>query len=457
MLHGKITRTIVLIFCILFLGCVDHAPPVADKTLQKSKTAGYHRFDLGQAHSVDAAGYVQKVDNFTIVFDPSASMTESYMPSEDCITCHTDYQNPAYAEQHGVKHGGREFARKGDKVYTLDCSQCHQDYVYSKFDFAKELAKNFNQTIPDLNLKGTIRTFGFPVYTNFHYGLNEDDNTKILKHNKKEYGRALGKILEADGVSPLHLTLKAVGKDWFEKKGKIAVIIISDGKDMGKKDIFAAEDLKARYGENICIYTILIGSSPSGRRVMTKIALNGKCGIATNGDLLLDREKMDAFVRKVFLAEGKGSDDCRGDEDCDGVPDYRDDCPGGLIPGFQVNDKGCWNLVLTADVLFDFDKDMLKPEGITALEQVRDLLFRYRFLDLHISGHTDNFGSMEYNIDLSKRRAMAGYDYLKKQGIDEKRLSISWHSYKIPVASNDTAAGRALNRRLEFEFKKHQD
>ena len=82
------------------------------------------------------------------------------------------------------------------------------------------------------------------------------------------------------------------------------------------------------------------------------------------------------------------------------------------------------------------------------------MLTKYLFLDLHISGHTDNFGTMEYNIQLSKRRATAGLDFLVKRGIDPKRMSIGWHSYSIPVATNDTAVGRALNRRLEFKFTK---
>jgi OmpA-OmpF porin, OOP family len=84
------------------------------------------------------------------------------------------------------------------------------------------------------------------------------------------------------------------------------------------------------------------------------------------------------------------------------------------------------------------------------------MLTKNPLLDLHISGHTDNFGSMAYNIILSKRRAQAGHDYLVKRGIDPDRISISWHSYSIPVATNDNAAGRALNRRLEFKFQKQQ-
>jgi OmpA-OmpF porin, OOP family len=335
--------------------------------------------------------------------------------------------------------------------------------MYNKFNFAKDLAMGLNESIPDLDYKGTIRTFGYPAYTNFHYGFAQDDNKKILTYDKKGYNRAIRKILEADGVSPLHLTLDAVGRDWYNHEGKIAVIIISDGNDMGEEDILAAEDLKARYGKDICIYTILIGNSPSGKKVMNRIAMKGQCGINVNGDTLLDHKKMEKLVKKIFLTRGEFDDDgnlnkdCNCDEDGDGVPDSIDECPGGSIPGVMVGDDGCWKLVLTADVLFDFDKTILKPKGIIALRIVKKLLNKYKFLDVQISGHTDNFGSMNYNINLSKRRAEAGRDHLLKQGIDPKRMSISWHSYTIPVATNDNATGRALNRRLEFKFNKRQN
>ncbi len=464
----------ILFVCIVFLGCVNHTPSVESEKIPGTATTGYHQFDFEDYQPVDAEGYVKKVDNFTIIFDPSASMTEVYEASYECIACHRDYQDPGFAEKHAVRYGGHEFERKNtasvksnseadekpstvkkaDEAYALDCNRCHQDSHYSKFKFAKQIAQGLNQAIPELDYTGTLRTFGYPVYVNFNYGLKANDNKAFLKYDKKEYSRAIRKILEADGVSPLGFTLEATGKDWYDRQGKIAVIIISDGVGMGEKEVLAAEDLKARYGDNICIYTILIGNSPNGRRVMNRIALRGQCGLAVNGDLLMDKEKMDNFVRKIFLTRAQPDKGCDGDGD--GIANAIDDCPG-TKPGLKVGENGCWDLVFLSDVLFDFDKYTLKPEGFIAMEQVVGMLTRYPFLDLHISGHTDNFGSMDYNIKLSKRRAKAGLDYLVKRGIDPSRMSISWHSYSIPVATNDNPTGRALNRRLEFKFQKRQN
>lgn len=440
----------VFLVCLVVTGCGQQAKPTAGDPSMSSAAAEFHKFDFQGTRPLDVRGYTKKVENFTILFDPSASMTEPYSASYDCVACHMDFQDPVTAKNHAVTHGGKAFKNRPDEEYAMSCGQCHQNRLYTKFEFAKSLARKINALIPNLDYKGTIRTYGYPAYHNLHYGLMEEDNSKVKTYIKSEYDRNLEKIWEADGVSPLAPALQAVGKDWFEKKGKIALIILSDGQDMDDREVFAAQDLKAKYGERICIYTILIGGDPYGRSIMQRIAEAGKCGVALAGDQLLDDRRMEKFVRNAFL---KRDASCP-DRDGDGIGDCYDDCPDTGM-GHAVDENGCWELVLLADVLFDFDKYSLKPEGRTALDQVYRLLKKNGHLDLHISGHTDNYGSMAYNIKLSKRRARAGYNFLKRKGIDPRRMTISWHSFTMPVASNDTAEGRALNRRLEFRFKKN--
>jgi len=65
-------------------------------------------------------------------------------------------------------------------------------------------------------------------------------------------------------------------------------------------------------------------------------------------------------------------------------------------------------------------------------------------------------GSAEYNVDLSRKRAEAVVDYLKQKGISADRLSINYHGSSTPVANNDSAEGRALNRRVEFEIRERK-
>lgn len=440
MQYGIIFRVTMLSFCLFLFGCTGQTPksPAREAMVNKAVQSSYHSFDFEACKPVDTSGMMKKVDNFMIVFDPSASMTQTYEASNDCMACHDKFKDGEYAEQHAVEFGGREFVKQDDKLYPMRCNECHQDDLYTKFQFAKNLTNCLNQAIPELNFQGGLKTFGYPVYSMLNHGPQD--------YNKNDYARVLRKIIDADGASPLAPTLISVGKDIFNLKGKTAVIIISDGQDMDQQEVVAAEELKARYGEDICIYTIMIGNDPSGEQVLDKIAQAGQCGLAINGDSLMDPKEMESFVREVFLTKIM-------DNDNDGVPDFKDDCPN-TKPGLKVDENGCWKLVVLSNVLFDFDKHNLKPEGFKVLDQVVELLEKYPFLDLHISGHTDNFGSMEYNTKLSKRRSNAGLDYLEKNGISSDRLSMSWHSFAIPVATNDNPTGRALNRRLEFKFKK---
>jgi OmpA-OmpF porin, OOP family len=441
---GIKVKMAILILCLVVVGCMKQSPPEVNKSVIQNATLKYHRFHIDIYDPIDTTGYVKKVDNFTVMFDPSASMTEVYVPSYECVACHIDFQDQTFAQNHAVKYGGSEFEKKDAVVYASDCNRCHQDPAYSKFEFAKGVSKAFNQTIPDFELTGMIRTFGEPVYHSIHYGLDPKDNTKKLKYDRYEYGRGFDKIFQAKGASPLYGSLSEVSKDWFDDKGDIAVIVVSDGKDMDEREVQAAMDLKNRYGDRICIYTILIGNDPFGRSVMDRIAQSGKCGVALNGDQLLDKKRMEKFTRSVFLKRASKEYIAM---DGDGIPDWCDLCPGTK----EATDAG-WDLVIQADVLFDFDKYNLKPEGIAALEQITQYLKQNPMLNLHISGHTDNFGSMAYNITLSKQRALSGYNYLVNKGIAPQRLSMSWHSYTILVATNETPEGRALNRRLEFEF-----
>ncbi len=440
MQYGIIFRVTMLSLCFFLFGCAGQTPksPAKEKMVKEVVSSSYHSFNFEACKPVSINGMTKKVDNFMIVFDPSASMTQTYEASNDCMACHDNFKDIDYAKAHAVKFGGREFAKQDDKQYTLRCNECHQDTLYTKFKFAKKLTNCLNQAIPELDFQGGLKTFGYPVYSRLNHGPKYYDTN--------DYARALREIIDADGASPLAPTLISVGKDIFNLKGKTAIIIISDGQDMDLREVAAAEELKARYGEDICIYTIMIGNDPSGKQVLDKIAQAGQCGLAVNGDTLLAPEEMESFVREVFLTKTRDSDN-------DGVPDYKDNCPD-TKPGLKVDENGCWKLVVLSNVLFDFDKYNLKPEGFNVLDQVVVLLKKYPFLDLHISGHTDSFGSMEYNITLSKRRSSAGLDYLEKNGISSDRLSISWHSFAIPVATNDNSAGRALNRRLEFKFKK---
>jgi len=102
-------------------------------------------------------------------------------------------------------------------------------------------------------------------------------------------------------------------------------------------------------------------------------------------------------------------------------------------------------------ILFDFNKDTVKPESGPTLEQISALLKNEPSLRLLVVGHTDNVGEFEFNRDLSTRRANAIVAALVSgYGVEKSRLFPFGCSFASPAAPNTTDEGRAKNRRVEL-------
>ena len=139
------------------------------------------------------------------------------------------------------------------------------------------------------------------------------------------------------------------------------------------------------------------------------------------------------------------------DLDGDGVLNEKDKCPN-TRPGAVVDLDGCEveAVISLEGVHFGFNEATLTPEARAILDKAAGLLKTNEHVVVEVAGHTDSVGSEEYNQALSERRAVAVKDYLESQGITATRLSARGYGETQPVASNDTDAGRALNRRVEL-------
>jgi outer membrane protein OmpA-like peptidoglycan-associated protein len=103
-----------------------------------------------------------------------------------------------------------------------------------------------------------------------------------------------------------------------------------------------------------------------------------------------------------------------------------------------------------ADVLFDTGKYTLRPAARERLARLAGIVAAHPGLKLEADGFTDSTGSDEFNQRLSEKRAQAVIDYLKTQGLPESNLSSRGEGSSMPVAPNETAAGRQKNRRVEI-------
>ncbi len=106
-----------------------------------------------------------------------------------------------------------------------------------------------------------------------------------------------------------------------------------------------------------------------------------------------------------------------------------------------------------ADILFDFDKAVLRREAELNLAKVAVILQQYPEMHIYVEGHTDNIGTEEYNQKLSEARAKAVYDFLASQGVDAGRMETAGYGFSQPVASNETEEGRQKNRRVDLVIR----
>ena len=101
---------------------------------------------------------------------------------------------------------------------------------------------------------------------------------------------------------------------------------------------------------------------------------------------------------------------------------------------------------------FEYGKSTLTRSSRQYIDKIISLMKRTG-ISVEIKGHTDDKGSDEFNMDLSRRRAEAVYNYMLSKGISSSKLSYSYYGETKPIESNDTEEGRRINRRVEFELK----
>jgi outer membrane protein OmpA-like peptidoglycan-associated protein len=104
------------------------------------------------------------------------------------------------------------------------------------------------------------------------------------------------------------------------------------------------------------------------------------------------------------------------------------------------------------DVTFDTNPTEVRPGLHSEIDRVAGVLRQYPATLVRVEGHTDSVGSDQYNMDLSIRRAMAVKNLLVQRGIAESRVDAVGYGETMPVATNDTEAGRQRNRRVEIKI-----
>lgn len=149
---------------------------------------------------------------------------------------------------------------------------------------------------------------------------------------------------------------------------------------------------------------------------------------------------------------------CELDSDNDGVVNSKDQCPN-TAAGAEVDETGCEGVTETIETIelrvqFPTNSSVIDATYDAEIRKAADFMEEYPDTTVEIAGHSDSIGDAEYNRALSQRRAEAVADRLTSVlGVDPDRVTAVGYGEVEPIASNDTAAGRAQNRRVEARIQ----
>lgn len=306
-----------------------------------------------------------------------------------------------------------------------------------KMAVAKQIGLDMNALIPELGYKGGADLFApfqelqAPVVYN---RAELETALKTIKADQAIYGR---QTPMAPGIVSAEQAAVLAGL-----KGKTAVIMLSDGKsNLGADPVLAAKEVAEQHPQ--AVFYVISFAQPDvkdaktiagkdlnpeeeqkGAEINRQIAQIGNGMLLEASSLYKNQAAMQKFVADVFCAEAK---------------------PVAAVVEQKIVLRG---------IQFDFDKSNIKPESQPILDEAVSTLKAKPEIKVVIAGHTDSVGTAQYNMVLSDQRAEAVQNYSLSKGIAAGRLQTVGRGLDDPIASNATADGRAMNRRVELQIVK---
>jgi OOP family OmpA-OmpF porin len=310
--------------------------------------------------------------------------------------------------------------RTADNVIILvDASNsmgfAHRKFKKTNYELEKEALAAGNSRLPDLGYNVGVYNFS-PSWIAI-YPVQKFDRAKVAEAMKQLPVKPSGRTPLVGGLEKLEGVLKGLS-------GKTVVYIFSDGgyekaagaKDPGDK----AAELARKY--NVCFIVISYAVDPDGVKRVKDMGKANACSRVIAFDSYITNPYY--ALAPLYYTKSETSVDTMSEK---------------KIAGMNVN-----------SIYFDYDKFELKPQEKEELNQLGKFLQANTKAFVALQGFTDNRGTPEYNMELSRRRAEAVADYLMKNfKLDSGRVAAAWYGEGNPVASNDTPEGRAKNRRVE--------
>jgi OmpA-OmpF porin, OOP family len=452
-------------------GCaVSTTTIVPENPVTKTIFRDAAQFDPVQVDSIASyitnGTHIQRANNLFVLFDASSSSTEDYVGKESFKAANTNNIRTKLEVQREILHRMNKTIANSASALKLN------NFTTGLRSLGYGDCKGYGDRYTDLHQAATL-------YSQEAYDKAID--TIACSHGRSDIGKAL--IKNENNTNPVNAFLgnerdRSVNDDLMATSGNIALVILSDlsktstvlpdyfAPNLSADDQQAIKDLRAKYGNKLCVYNVWMNSSNLSKEeggtesedftdaeLIYSTDNPADCGgpSAFTAERVAEVDGMKDFMKAVLLSPvpPKLPPDCSQlDSDGDGVNDCDDKCPNTL-PGTPVNKFGCW----IVDVKFDNDKSNIKPQYFLQLNKLAaDISTHFPNVKIEVQGHTSSTASAAYNMRLSIRRANAVADYLNKRIKGPHQLIPRGYGLTRPIDSNETAKGRANNRRVQLEI-----
>lgn len=315
----------------------------------------------------------------------------------------------------------------------------------------KNLGRNVNTAASEETpfLASDEKTLYFSTSGYPGFGLNDIFVTRRLDDSWTNWSEPinLGPVINSDGWDGYY-TIPAAGDFAY---------FTSTKNSLGNEDIFKIELEEALKPTPVVLITGKVYNSKDGGSLSSKISYED---LKTGEEVGVVRSNPLTGEYKIILPAGKNygfSADTKGfiaineNLDLTKIDSYKEIKTDLTMIPIEVGQK-----VRLNNIFFEFAKFDLLPESHLELNRVAGILKSNPKMQIEIQGHTDNIGSNERNLLMSKNRAEAVYNYLISQGIDKSRLVAKGYGKELPLLPNTNDENRSKNRRVEFLILKNE-
>ncbi len=305
------------------------------------------------------------------------------------------------------------------------------------------LGFNLDDSMFDQVELGFLRSLEDVDYTK---GNNDDTGiTRIFANLVKEYGLTSSTSLYA---------LIGAGVELFDNEkydnedglfGNYGIGIKYKISDMVSLKADVRHLIETDHGDNNLLYTVGL-AIPFGKKAApapVPAPVEPK-PMDSDNDGVIDSLDQCPNSAPGVVVDAKG---CEVDSDMDGVVDSKDKCPN-TPKGNIVDADGC-SLKVDLNINFETDSAVISNQYDSRIKKFADFMKAFPSVKGKIEAHTDSVGSDAYNQKLSERRAASAVKAIEAQGVEASRLNAVGYGEMNPKASNETAEGRAENRRVE--------